>query len=112
MEDAAGANGETRSDISRQRDRDRKKKYMEILQSVADRQSSEICVELDDLDAVRIFFCVLYHVLIVLLQYEKSLGDHETLRLVESIERNAKHYIDILSQAVDKVMPKETKEMS
>ena len=34
------------------------------------------------------------------------------LKLVESIERNAKHYVDILSQAVDKVMPKETKEIS
>lgn len=33
-------------------------------------------------------------------------------RLVDSIERNAKHYIDILSQAVDKVMPKETKELT
>ena len=29
-----------------------------------------------------------------------------------SIEKNAKHYIDILSQAVDKVMPKETQEIS
>lgn len=34
------------------------------------------------------------------------------LQLVESIEKNAKHYIDILSQAVDKVMPKETREIS
>ena len=34
------------------------------------------------------------------------------LRLVESVEQNAKHYIDIFSQAVDKVMPKETKEIS
>lgn len=112
MEDATDANGETRPDVRGQRDRDPKKKYMEILQNVANRQSSEICVELDDLDAVRSLFRVLYHVLTVLLQYEKSLGDHETLRLVKSIERNAKHYIDILSQAVDKVMPKETRELS
>lgn len=35
-----------------------------------------------------------------------------SLRLVDSIERNAKHYIDVLSQAVDKVMPKETKEIT
>lgn len=34
------------------------------------------------------------------------------LRLVDSVERNAKHYVDILSQAVDKVMPKETKEVT
>ena len=34
------------------------------------------------------------------------------LKLVESIERNAKHYIDILSEAVDKVMPKESREIT
>lgn len=34
------------------------------------------------------------------------------LKLVESIERNAKHYVDILSQAVDKVMPTETREIT
>lgn len=45
-------------------------------------------------------------------QYEKSQGDDLGLRLVDSIERNAKHYINIISQAVDKVMPKETKEIS
>ena len=45
-------------------------------------------------------------------QYEKSLGDDMGLRLVDSIERNAKHYVDILSQAVDKIMPKETKEIT
>lgn len=112
MEDAADANGEIRPDRRSHRDRDPKKKYMELLQNVADRQCSEICIELDDLDAVRNCFCVMWHALIGLLQYEKSLGDHENLRLVESIERNAKHYIDILSQAVDRVMPKETREIS
>lgn len=45
------------------------------------------------------------------LQYEKSFDEDTGLRLVDSIERNAKHYIDILSQAVDKVMPKETREI-
>lgn len=45
-------------------------------------------------------------------QYEKNHAEDSGLRLVESIERNAKHYIDILSQAVDKVMPKETKEIT
>ncbi len=34
------------------------------------------------------------------------------LRLVDSIERNARHYVDVLSRAVDKVMPKETKELT
>lgn len=45
-------------------------------------------------------------------QYEKGLGNDVSLKLVESVERNAKHYVDILSQAVDKVMPKETQEIS
>ncbi|SLM40032.1 dna replication licensing factor mcm7 [Lasallia pustulata] len=77
------------------KDRHLKKKYMEMLQRVADRHTSEVTIELDDLDA-----------------YEKSLGDDIGLKLVESIEKNARHYIDVLSQAVDKVMPKETREIS
>jgi hypothetical protein len=36
----------------RRREGDPKKKYMEILQKVADRKESEVCIELDDLDAV------------------------------------------------------------
>ncbi|MCJ1395578.1 Mcm2-7 hexameric complex component [Xylographa bjoerkii] len=95
MDDAADEAAPTRWSQQRGRDRDPKKKYMEILQKVADRQTTEICIELDDLDT-----------------YEKSLGDDEGLKLVESIERNAKHYIELLSQAVDKVMPKETQEIS
>lgn len=47
------------------------------------------------------------------LQYEKSYGEERSgLRLVESIEQNAKHYIDILSAAVDKVMPRENREIN
>lgn len=39
-------------------------------------------------------------------QYEKSLGeDSPDLRLVESVERNAHHYIELFSRAVDKAMP-------
>lgn len=50
--------------------------------------------------------------LIQLVQYEKSFGEDLGLRLVDSIERNAKHYVDVLSQAVDKIMPKESKEVT
>ncbi len=46
------------------------------------------------------------------MQYEKGFSEDMGLRLVDSIERNAKHYIDVLSKAVDKVMPKETKEIT
>ncbi|KAI4153255.1 MAG: hypothetical protein LQ341_000559 [Variospora aurantia] len=71
------------------------KKYMDQLQEVVDRKRDEVLIELDDLD-----------------NYEKSLGDDKGLKLVESVERNARHYVDVLSQAVDKIMPKETRELS
>jgi DNA replication licensing factor MCM7 len=39
-------------------------------------------------------------------QYEKTLGDEAgSLKLVSSIEKNAHHYLEILSKAVDKAMP-------
>jgi len=45
-------------------------------------------------------------------QFEKTLPDDANLKLVETVQRNTKHYVDIFSQAVDEVMPKETKEMT
>lgn len=33
------------------------------------------------------------------------------MKLVESIETNAKHYLDIMSKAVDKIMPPPTREL-
>ena len=111
MEDAADENGPMRSTYRGAQDRNPKLKYMEILQKVADRQTSEICIELDDLGAVSIGKTSRLMAL-TLHQYENSLGDDAALKLVESVECNAKHYIDILSQAVDKVMPKETQETS
>ena len=36
----------------------------------------------------------------------------QNLKLVESIQKNTKRYIDVFSQAVDAVMPKETKEIT
>jgi DNA replication licensing factor MCM7 len=45
-------------------------------------------------------------------QYETSLPDDTDLKLVESIQKNAKRYIDVFSEAVDAIMPKETKEIS
>jgi len=40
------------------------------------------------------------------------LPDGEDLKLVESIEKNARRYIDVVSQAVDAIMPKETKDIT
>lgn len=34
------------------------------------------------------------------------------MKLVESIEKNTKRYIDVFSQAVDAVLPKETKDVT
>lgn len=73
--------------------RDPKKKYMQMLQDVADRVTSQITIDLDDLDA-----------------YEKSLGDEADFKLVSSIEKNAFHYIEVFSRAVDKVMPESVAE--
>ena len=46
------------------------------------------------------------------MQYEKGLNEEFNLKLVDSIEANANHYLEILSRAVDKVMPRETKEIT
>ncbi|KAK6538120.1 Mcm2-7 hexameric complex component [Orbilia ellipsospora] len=71
------------------RDRSPKVKYMEILQKVANRDLEAVTIELDDLDS-----------------YEKSSG--ENLHLVDSITKNAHHYLEIMARAIDEVMPKET----
>jgi len=66
-----------------------KAKYMNMLQDVANRAKSQILVDLDDLQ-----------------EYENSLDEDGTsLHLVSSIEKNANHYIEILSRAVDKILP-------
>ncbi|KAL9085510.1 MAG: hypothetical protein Q9165_007555 [Trypethelium subeluteriae] len=84
-------------DVSRRQDATTggpKKKYMTILQDVADRNASQVLIDLDDVD-----------------EYEKSLeGQSSALKLVESIEKNANSYIELLSKAVDKVMPQPSKE--
>jgi DNA replication licensing factor MCM7 len=57
-----------------------------MLQDLADRKVSEVVVDLDDLAS-----------------YEKDLN--EGLKLVEWVEQNTRHYVEILSRAVDKLMP-------
>ncbi|KIN03899.1 hypothetical protein OIDMADRAFT_102269 [Oidiodendron maius Zn] len=73
-----------------------KLKYMELLQQVANRYEDEITIELDDLA-----------------KYDELLQESGTpLSLVPSIETNAKHYLDTMSRAVDKVMPAPTRDIS
>lgn len=55
---------------------------------------------------LQVSLCVIIGIQLTEPQYEKTLSDEEqSLKLVESIETNAYHYIEILSRAVDKVMP-------
>ncbi|KIV94395.1 hypothetical protein PV10_02164 [Exophiala mesophila] len=75
--------------------RQKKRKYRDMLQDVANRECSNILVELDDLK-----------------EFEDTLGDEQNLKLVESITKNTKHYIDLFADAVDKAMPKPSKEIS
>ncbi|OQE31975.1 hypothetical protein PENSTE_c001G05423 [Penicillium steckii] len=78
------------------RRREPKLKYMQILQDVSNRDSANVIIELDDLDV-----------------YEKSLPEEQqSLNLVGSIQKNTKRYVDVFSQAVDSVMPKETKDVT
>ncbi len=71
-------------------------KYADLLRKVADRGADEITIELDDLA-----------------KYDNSLDENGTpMNLVSSIETNAKHYIEIFSQAVDNVMPPPSKDVT
>ncbi|KAF4123892.1 DNA replication licensing factor MCM7 [Geosmithia morbida] len=70
----------------RQQKRVPEHKYLVQLQKLANRQTHEITIELDDL-----------------VSWEKDQDDG--LRLVDSIEMNTKHYVEIMSRAVDKAMP-------
>ncbi|KAI9747517.1 MAG: Mcm2-7 hexameric complex component [Lichina confinis] len=92
MDDADGAEATRR----RRTRGDPKTKYMETLQGVADRTVSEVLVELDDLEL-----------------FEKTQGDEGApMDLVGCVERNTKHYTEVFSRAVDKIMPPETREVS
>jgi DNA replication licensing factor MCM7 len=72
-----------------------KLKYMNQLQDIANRTRDEIQIDLNDVEA-----------------YEKATSDDEhNYRLVDSIERNAHHYIEIISRAVDKCLPPPTREL-
>ncbi|KAH9860413.1 hypothetical protein J1614_011744 [Plenodomus biglobosus] len=73
-----------------------KLKYMNLLQDIANRVRDEIQIDLNDIEA-----------------YEKATSDEEhNFKLVESIERNAHHYIEILSRAVDKCLPAPTRDLN
>ncbi|KAF2084232.1 MCM-domain-containing protein [Saccharata proteae CBS 121410] len=93
MDEAEGGGLQNRR---RNRTHHPKAKYMQMLQDVADRITSQIIIDLDDLD-----------------EYEKGRSEDEEeapLQLVASVERNASHYIDLFSKAVDAAMPQPARE--
>ncbi|KAF5000668.1 hypothetical protein FGRMN_1601 [Fusarium graminum] len=64
-------------------------KYKNMLQQLSDRTIDEATIDLDDLAT-----------------WESEAFDNEdSMRLVDSIEMNTKHYVEIFSRAVDEVMP-------
>ena len=72
-----------------------KVKYMQMLQDVADRERTDIIIDLNDLES-----------------WERANTDDEhNYKLIQSIERNAHHYIELFSRAVDKVMPQPSREL-
>jgi DNA replication licensing factor MCM7 len=51
--------------------------------------------------------------LTIAIKFEKSFPEEQqTLKLVESIQKNTKRYIDVFSQAVDAMMPAGNKDIS
>ena len=94
MDDAEDGRGGART-RGRSQAQKSKLKYVKMLQEVADRVKSQVLIDLDDLD-----------------EWEKASveGGATSLKLVSSIERNAHHYIDILSRAVDAVLPAPTRD--
>ncbi|KAL3475809.1 MCM2/3/5 family-domain-containing protein [Aspergillus californicus] len=93
MDDADESGAQGRG--ARRRQREPKLKYIQMLQDVADRERSDVLIELDDLAT-----------------YERSLPDETDLKLAQSVQQNTKRYIEVVSQAVDAIMPKETKEIT
>ncbi|KAL7936266.1 MCM2/3/5 family domain-containing protein [Trichoderma chlorosporum] len=68
-------------------------KYNDMLQLLADRKIDEFAVDLDDLAT-----------------WEGQTD--ESMKLVDSIEMNTKHYVEIMARAVDNIMPQPSEEVN
>ncbi|KAK7226086.1 hypothetical protein V2G26_014089 [Clonostachys chloroleuca] len=62
--------------------------YKDTLQKLANRTIEEVTIDLDDLAA-----------------WEEQHDEYEKLNLVSAIEENTKHYVEIMSRAIDKLLP-------
>ncbi|EEU45976.1 uncharacterized protein NECHADRAFT_92685 [Fusarium vanettenii 77-13-4] len=85
--DEDNQNGNRGQDKERQRAPHHK--YKDMLQQLADRVIDEATIDLDDLA----------------IWENQAFDSDDSLRLVDSIEMNTKHYVEIVSRAVDAVMP-------
>ncbi|KAF3016185.1 Mcm2-7 hexameric complex component [Neopestalotiopsis sp. 37M] len=65
-----------------------KHKYAELMQQLSNREVDEVLVDLDDI-----------------VTWESESDEARTLKLVESIEGNTKHYVELISRAIDNKMP-------
>ncbi|KAL6696200.1 MCM2/3/5 family domain-containing protein [Trichoderma pleuroticola] len=68
-------------------------KYSDMLQLLADRKIDEFAIDLDDL-----------------VTWEGQTD--ESMKLVDSIEMNTKHYVEIMARAVDNVLPQPSEEVN
>ncbi|KAL1958299.1 hypothetical protein VTO42DRAFT_4616 [Malbranchea cinnamomea] len=94
-DDLMDGTGEQAQDTAERRRREPKLKYTQILQDIADRVRDNIVIELDDLNS-----------------YVKTLPDGSHSRIVDTIQRNTKRYIDVFSEVIDEIMPKESREIT
>ncbi|KAL6868478.1 MCM2/3/5 family domain-containing protein [Trichoderma novae-zelandiae] len=89
--------GDDQTRQRRQQERAKRKtpqhKYSDMLQLLADRKADEFVVDLDDLAT-----------------WESQTD--ESMKLVDSIEMNTKHYVEIMARAVDNVMPQPSEEVN
>ncbi|KAM0450286.1 hypothetical protein ACHAPV_003955 [Trichoderma viride] len=81
----------------RQQERAKRKmpqhKYNDMLQQLANRKIDEFAIDLDDLAT-----------------WEEQTD--ESMKLVDSIEMNTKHYVEIMARAVDNIMPQPSEEVN
>ncbi|KAH7170685.1 DNA replication licensing factor mcm7 [Dactylonectria macrodidyma] len=91
--------GNEQAGDQRRHDKERRRapshKYKEMLQKLADRTIDEATIDLDDL-----------------VIWENQMDEEDQMRLVDSIEMNTKHYVEIMSRAVDEVLPQPSTEVT
>lgn len=73
-------------------------KYLDLLQRVANRELTTLYIELDDIKAYQ--------------ENQAFMSQPHASDLVQQVQKNAYHYIELFSSVVDELMPEPTKEVS